>query len=335
MKKQSVLNAAIVEFAEAAAKIVDDPDLASYRILQAANLTQVKILEQPVARVKRVSTDLVDDPAASSEREVRPYNPVHYRNHKAAVGFERMLGLLDRNFDVDSCFFYTLTYEGAQQSDYDIAVRDRTKLLRRLRDAFPGVKYVSAFGRHKSGGIHLHLVADTEILLRLSKVTETKKKKGRPAKCPCWESFWPHGYVHTKKITQAPIGGPLASYLKSNGMEIDLSGKHMFVASKNISGFIELKGGERNQRLQELIESGLEPFKSHVVENVPFAKKIYIFDFRSDMGMLSEARSEPAVFKGGIINELRPLNSVGAIASASNPVYVEAKCKKSNEIKVG
>lgn len=335
MTKQSVLNAASVEFAEAAAKIVDDPDVASYRILQAANLTQVKIFEQPVARVKRFATDLVDDPVASSDREVRPYNPVHYRNHKAAVGFERMLGLLEQNFNVDSCFFYTITYEGAQQSDYDIVVSDRTKLLRRLRDAFPGIKYISAFGRHKSGGIHLHLVADMEIPKRLSKVTDSKKKKGRPAKCPCWESFWPHGYVHTKKITQAPIGGPLASYLKGNGMEIDLYGKHLFVASKNISGFIELKSGERNQKLQELIEAGQEPFKTHVVENVPFAKKVYIFDFRTDMGMLSEAGSEPAVSNHELVKELKPLSSISALVSASKPVYIEARCKKSNRIKVG
>jgi|GEM_PF-4981894 len=334
MITQSVFNATCVDFGEAAAKIVDDPDVASFRILQAANLTQVKIYEQPVMRAKRVATDLADVLADSSEKKSRPYNPAHYRNHKAAVAFERMLGLLERNFNVDSCFFYTLTYEGAQQSDYDIAVKDRTKLLRRLRDAFPGIKYMSAFGRHKSGGIHLHLVADTEIPQRLSKVTDIKKKKGRPAKCPCWESFWPQGYVHTKRITEAPIGGPVASYLKSNGMEIDLYGKHLFVASKNISGFIELKSSERNQRLQELIESGQEPFKAHIVENVPFAKKVYIFDFRSDIGTLSEAGSEPVVSNQGIINELRPLNSIGGIVSASNQVYIDANCKKSNETKV-
>ena len=126
----------------------------------------------------------------------------------------------------------------------------------------------------------------------------------------------------------------MASYLKGNGMEIDLYGKHLFVASKNISGFIELKSGERNQKLQELIEAGQEPFKAHVVENVPFAKKVYIFDFRTDMEMLSEAGSEPAVPKHELIKELKPLNSIKTLVSASKPVYVDAKCKKSNGINV-
>ena len=245
-----------------------------------------------------------------------------------------MLGLLERNFSVDSCFFYTLTYEGAQQSDYEMAVNDRTKLLRRIRDAFPGLKYISVFGRHKSGSLHVHLVADKEIPRRLSSKTKGKPKKGRPAKSPCWESFWPHGYVHVKRIMQAPIGGPVASYLKKNGMEIDLYGKHMFVASKNICGFSELRGDERKQKLDELITSGQEPFKAHVVENVPFAKKVYIFDFRTDADKLSEYVSDTSTSRQEISNEFKPARLSGASVCSAKSIYSPVKPKKTKEAKV-
>ena len=337
MIQKSASNSAYVDFAKAAAKIIDDPDVASYRILQAANLTQVKIYEQPVTRVKLAAAMAAvskNDISADPEMTSRPYNPAHYRNHKSAVGFERMLGLLERNFTVDCCFFYTLTYEGAQQFDYDIAVSDRTKLLRRIRDAFPGIKYLSVFGRHKTGGIHIHLVADKEIPCRLLTKTVNKAKKGRPAKSPCWESFWPHGYVHVKRVTEAPVGGPIASYLKKNGMEIDLYGKHMFVASKNICGFAELRGNERNQKLNELIMSGQDPFKAHVVENVPFAKKVYIFDFRSDVEVLSESQTKNDIFKMEISNELKPMRlSADSVCSAKS-IYSPVKLKKNKEANI-
>lgn len=334
MYQKSSSNSVSVDFSTAVAKIIDDPDVASYRILQAAGLTQVKIFEEPIARIKRVAEDDDGGIAASPEKINRPYNTTHYHNHKAAVGFERMLGLLERNFNVDSCFFYTLTYESAQQSDYAIAVSDRTKLLRRLRDAFPGIKYVSAFGRHKSGGIHIHLVADKEIPRRSSSTIKDKPKKGRPAKSPCWDSFWPHGYVHVKRITQAPIGGPVAAYLKKNGMEVDLYGKHMFVASKNISGFAELRGDERKQKLHELISSGQDPFNAHVVENVPFAKKVYIFDFRTDIDKLAEYVSDISTPRQEISNLLKPFRFSGASVCPATSIYSPVKLKEHNEANV-
>jgi hypothetical protein len=78
----------------------------------------------------------------------------------------------------------TLTYRPPQPTDPRVVLRDVQAFQRRLSEAFPRVVWARVFERHKSGALHVHLIASTG--LPSDAVERRTRRLAR---------LWGHGFV--------------------------------------------------------------------------------------------------------------------------------------------
>lgn len=83
----------------------------------------------------------------------------------------------------------TLTYRPPQPTDPDVVLRDVQAFQRRLGAAYPRVAWVRVFERHRSGALHVHLIASAPI------------RKAHLA------ALWGHGFVDGRRLGKPGQGG--------------------------------------------------------------------------------------------------------------------------------
>jgi hypothetical protein len=183
--------------------------LNSIKLIKVGRSLEFYISQKPFIKpdVEPTLYDKVDKYIVNAHKDITKYEPtpdrkLEHKKQAANIAQNNIRRIVQNNFKKNAKFL-TFTFNNNQNFDIyslDICNKVFTNFLRRLRYAYPGIKYIAVAEYQKRGAVHYHMVVEYEYI--------PQKRL---------EKIWSHGFISIMKIQKSnKLGAYLSKYLSKD-----------------------------------------------------------------------------------------------------------------------